>query len=111
MIDFKDLKKEKVENFNNGEGYVTRYMFNDGRVKIAKMTLKKGASIGLHQHITSLEVIYVLSGVATSVVDGVKETVEKGNIIYCPKTKMHTIKNNGDKNLVILCVIPELEIE
>jgi quercetin dioxygenase-like cupin family protein len=84
-------------------------MFNDGRVKIVKMTLKKGASIGLHQHITSLEVIYVLSGIATSIVDGVKEEVEKGNVIYCPKTKMHTIKNCHDKNLVIFCVIPELE--
>ena len=109
MIDFKNLKKEKVENFNNGDGHVIRYMFNDGRVKIAKMTLKKGASIGLHQHITSLEVVYVLSGTATSIVDGEKEKVEKGNVIYCPKTKMHTIKNEQDKNLVLFCVIPELE--
>ena len=71
MIDFKNLKKEKIEKFNNGDGYITRYMYNDELVKICKITIKKGSSIGLHQHVSNLEVAYVLSGVATSIVDGV----------------------------------------
>ena len=108
MIDFKKLKKEKVERFNNGEGYITRYMYQDERVRIMKITIKKGSSIGLHQHVSNLEVAYVLSGVATSIVDGVKEKVEKGNVIYCPNTAGHTIENNSDKNLVLFCVVPEI---
>ena len=107
MIDFKNLKKEKVEKFNNGEGYITRYMYSDELVKICKITIKKGSSIGLHQHISNLEVAYVLSGVATSIVDGVKEKVEKGNVIYCPNKACHIIENNSDKNLVLFCVIAE----
>ena len=108
MIDFNELKKEKIEKFNNGEGFITRYMYDDGCVKVMKITLKKGASIGLHQHTTSLEVVYVLSGEATSTLDGVTEKVEKGNIIYVPNKGMHTIKNKGDKNLVLLCIVPEI---
>ena len=108
MIDFKKLKKEKIEKFNNGQGYITRYIFDDGNVKIFKITLKKGASIGLHQHVTSLEVAYILSGEATSTIDGDTEKVGKGNVIYCHNKGMHTIENKGEKNLVMLCIIPEV---
>ena len=111
MIDFKQLKKEKVEKFNNGECYITRYMYSDERTKIMKITIKKGHSIGLHQHVSNLEVAYVLSGVATSIVDGVKEKVEKGNVIYCPNNACHTIENNSDKNLVLFCVVAETKVD
>ena len=111
MIDFTKIKKEKVKNFNNGEGFVTRIMYQDERAKIMKITIKKGSSIGLHQHVTSLEAAYVLSGVATSIVDGVKEKVEKGNVIYCPHMASHIIENNEDKNLVLFCVIAETTSE
>ena len=111
MIDFSKIKKEKVMNFNNGEGFITRYMYSDEKVKIMKITIKKGSSIGIHQHVTNLEVAYVLSGVATSVVDGVKEKVEKGNVIYCPNKACHTIINENDKNLVLFCVVSETTSE
>ena len=111
MIDFNNLKKEKIEKFNNGDGFITRYMYSDETVKICKITIKKGSSIGVHQHVSNLEVAYVLSGTATSIVDGVKEKVEKGNVIYCPHRASHTIENNGDKNLVLFCVIPEVAKE
>lgn len=111
MIDFKNFKKEKIEKFNNGDGYITRYMYQDERTKICKITIKKGSSIGLHQHVTNLEVAYVLSGVATSIVDGVKEKVEKGNVIYCPNRASHIIENNNDKNLVLFCVIAETKTD
>ncbi|MBP5446024.1 MAG: cupin domain-containing protein [Acholeplasmatales bacterium] len=107
MIVFKNLKKEKVEKFNNGNGFITRYMYADEKAKIMKITIKKGSSIGLHQHVTNLEVVYVLSGVATSIVDGVKEKVGKGDVIYCPNKACHTIENHEDKNLVLFCVIAE----
>ena len=111
MIDFSKIKKEKIKNFNNGEGFVTRSMYQDERTKICKITIKKGSSIGLHQHVTNLEVAYVLSGTATSIVDGVKEKVEKGNVIYCPHMASHIIENNDDKNLVLFCVITETSTE
>jgi len=111
MIDFKNYKKEKIEKFNNGEGYITRYMYQDERVKIMKITIKKGSSIGLHQHVSNLEVAYVLSGIATSIVDGVKEKVEKGSAIYCPNKASHIIENNSDKNLVLFCVVAETIVE
>ena len=111
MIDFKNFKKEKIEKFNNGDGYIIRYMYSDERVKIMKITIKKGSSIGLHQHVSNLEVAYVLSGVATSIVDGVKEKVEKNNVIYCPNKASHIIENNNDKNLVLFCVVAETKNE
>ena len=111
MIDFSKIKKEKVKNFNNGEGFITRSMYSDEKVKIMKITIKKGSSIGIHQHVTNLEVAYVLSGVATSIVDGVKEKVEKGNVIYCPNKACHTIINENDRNLVLFCVVSETTSE
>ena len=111
MIDFTKIKKEKVEKFNNGEGFIIRYMYSDEKVRIMKITIKKGSSIGLHQHVSNLEVAYVLSGVATSIVDGEKEKVEKGNVIYCPNKASHIIENNDDKNLVLFCVVAETTVE
>ena len=34
-----------------------------------------------------------------------KEKVEKGCAIYCPNKASHIIENNGEKNLVLFCVI------
>ena len=60
-----------------------------------------------HTHEDSCEIIYVLSGTASIVCDGVSETVEAGQAHYCPKGSTHVMKNNGDRDLVVFAVVPK----
>lgn len=108
MIKFNEAEHVEIEKFNNGEGVFIADRYIDNNIKIMRVTLKKGSSIGLHSHNTNLEVIYVLEGKAVSTVEGVSEVVSKGEAIYMPNKGSHTIKNEFDSDLVMFCVIPEI---
>ena len=66
-----------------------------------------GASIGLHTHETSSEVIYILEGEGKVLYDGAYEAVSAGSCHYCPKGHTHSLINDSEKDLYFLAVIPE----
>lgn len=109
MIKFEDLEQKDLANFNGGEGILSTLMFKNDDIKIMKATLKKGSSIGIHTHTTSLEVMYVISGKATCLIDGKEEIVNAGEIHYCPKGITHSIMNKDDLDLIMLCIVPEIK--
>ena len=61
-IDFRLLDETVLPKFKGGEKQLLQKMFTDERNRIMKAKLEPGASIGLHTHDTSSEIIYVLSG-------------------------------------------------
>jgi quercetin dioxygenase-like cupin family protein len=81
---------------------------DDGQVRIMKSILAPGASIGLHCHSDSCEIVYILEGQATAYLNGAKEIVKAGQVHYCPKGSSHTMKNETDKPLVCLNIIPKM---
>ena len=76
MINFDELKEFCISQMNGGVGETKAKMFNDGKIKIMLSTLEAGCSIGEHEHKTSCEVIYVLSGEALCTVNGNKEIIK-----------------------------------
>ena len=106
-----DQKKSVREYMRGGREFVqltalSRELPEHARL-FSVLRLIPGASIGMHTHEDSCEVIYVLSGTASFVFNGEPETVEAGQAHYCPKGGTHTMKNNGDCDLVFLAVVPK----
>ena len=94
-------------NFNGGEKELLANMFvDDAGNKIFRGKLAPGASIGLHTHETSCEVIYVLKGKGIVLYNGEYEDVSEGLCHYCPKGHSHSLINNSDEDLIFLAVVP-----
>lgn len=69
------------------------------------MRLKKGCSIGLHQHNNETEYYYILSGTGiVSEKDGDK-LVKKGDLVITGNGESHAISNNINEDLVFVAVI------
>lgn len=106
-VDFSQLKERDVPEFNGGTGITTLRMFEDGKMKVLLGRLKPGASVGMHSHMTSSEVIFVLSGEGRVLCDGEMEVVEAGDCHYCAKGKSHSLINQGEGELMFWAVVPE----
>ena len=106
-IEFDKIGTSVLENFKGGEKELSADMFFDGTNRIFKGRLIPGASIGLHTHDDSCEVIFILSGTGTlteispaengqdnsgSTQDTDIQTVTAGDCLYCPKGHTHSLK-------------------
>lgn len=107
MIDFVKMEEKLIPNFKGGEGTFAVKMFTDENNKILHGRLVPGSSIGVHCHDTSSEIIYILSGVGTAILEGKEETLTPGQCHYCPKGASHTMINKGTEDLIFFAVVPE----
>ena len=104
-----DPAKESVKpHFKGGEKELRVHMEDDGLNKLLlRATLVPGASVGLHTHEDSSEIIYILEGCGTVLYDGETTPVRAGDIHYCPKGHSHSLINTSDGNLVFFAVVPQ----
>ena len=86
MIDFDDLENKKEAGAR---------MFSDG------------ASIGLHTHETSSEIINFVKGAGKMRYDGAFEKIHSGLFRNCPKGHAHSMVNDGDEELIFFAAVPE----
>ncbi len=107
ILDFDAMKTESLPHFKGGEGALIAEMFADGRNRILRGRLVPGATIGLHTHTGSSEIIYFLSGCGSVLYDGAEERVAAGQCHYCPEGHTHTLRNDSDADLVFFAVIPQ----
>lgn len=105
-IEFNKLEEKILKNFNNGEKEYRAHMYVDENIKIMKGKLIPGASIGLHTHIGTSEIIYVISGVGTMICDGKEEILKPGDAHYCPENSAHTFMNKTEEDLIFFAVVP-----
>ena len=61
-VNFSQMEETVLPNFMGGEKSVRARMRVDENGKIMCGVLEPGASIGLHTHTTSSEIVYILSG-------------------------------------------------
>lgn len=101
------MQAKVMHEFKGGRNDLNLKLFCDDNAKIMLGRLEKGASIGLHTHDTSSEMIYIISGEADFIYDDTTETVEAGACHYCPKGHTHSMINNQDEELVFFAVVPE----
>ncbi|MDD4125312.1 MAG: cupin domain-containing protein [Eubacteriales bacterium] len=106
IIDFGKIPEKELVNFRGGEKAYNTRMFDDGINKIMLGRLVPGASIGLHTHDTSCEVIYFLSGTGKAIYDGITEEVFAGICHFCPKGHSHSLQNDGMEDLVFVAAVP-----
>ena len=104
---FEELELKRLVNFIGGEKELCAHMFVDELNKILKGRLVKGASIGLHTHVDTSEIIFVLSGEGKMICDGKEEKLVKGDVHYCPKGSSHTLMNENDEDLEFFAVVPK----
>lgn len=105
-IDFNSMEPAVIPHFKDGEGETYARLHTDELGKIMRGTLPPGASIGLHVHDTSSEIVYILSGTGKVLYDGGYETVGPGDCHYCPKGHAHSLINDSDVPLEFFAVIP-----
>lgn len=106
-IDFKQLDEQVLPKFKGGEKQLVARMYVDERNRIMKAKLEPGASIGLHSHDTSSEIIYIISGKGKAVCNGYIESLKAGDCHYCPKEESHTLINDSDEDLIFFAVVPQ----
>lgn len=69
------------------------------------LRLRKGDSIGVHEHHNEVEYYYILSGRGiVSGPDG-EEAADAGDVVITGWGASHAIRNDGDEDLVFLAVI------
>jgi len=107
MIDFNTMAETPMHHFKGGEGDTHARMFADDLNRFMKGRLEPGCSIGLHTHDTSSEIIFILSGTGTALLDGVEELLPPGTCHYCKKGQTHTLMNKGCEDLIFYAVVPQ----
>lgn len=113
-IRFDEMEVTVLPQFKGGEKEFAANMFFDGTNRIFKGTLVPGATIGMHTHDDSCEVIFVLEGNGTVVErspESEKETitpVSAGDCLYCQKGHTHSLRNTAEEgDLVFYAVVPK----
>lgn len=107
LIHFDAMETTLIPHMRGGEKEVSAQMYSDSLGKIMRGRLIPGASIGLHTHETSSEVIYILSGAGKVLCDGMYEPLAAGSCHYCPKGHEHSLINDSQEDLCFFAVVPE----
>lgn len=107
VINFHEIKETELQAFYGGDGALVANIFLDEKNKILRGKLIPGATIGLHRHETSAEIIFIISGQGKAICDGVEELLSEGDCHYCPKGSEHCLMNHGEENLYFYAVIPQ----
>jgi len=107
IIKFDEIKETELKAFYGGDGSLIANMYVDEKNKILRGKLVPGATIGLHKHLPSSEIIFILSGKGKSVCDGVEELLIAGDCHYCPKGSEHCLMNVGEDDLCFYAVVPQ----
>ena len=113
-IDLNNMDVTVLPNFKGGEKSFAANMFFDGTNRIFKGRLVPGATIGMHTHEDSCEVIFVLEGKGTIVERDPGSDVETsspvapGDCLYWQKGHAHSLQNTCDEgDLVFYAVVPQ----
>lgn len=107
ILDFNNIEEQSLPNFKGGEKSMEARMFFDGKNRIMKSRLQPGASIGVHTHETSSEIIFLLKGNAHVLMDGEMLEFHEGQCHYCPKGHTHSLINDSESEILFVAVVPE----
>ena len=112
IIRFDEMDLSVLPQFKGGEKELRANMFFDGTNRAFRGTLVPGATIGMHTHEDSCEMIFILSG-SGSIVETTPGTdqvtvqpVSAGDCLYCPKGYAHSLQNlDGSEDLVFYAAV------
>ena len=105
ILDFEKINADVIPSFKGGEKEFIIKQFNDDYNKIALGRLEPGASVGVHTHVDSCEIIYIVSGTGVATYNGETEKLYPGICHYCPKGESHGIVNDSNEPLVFFLTV------
>ena len=103
-------KIEEIEAFTGQEGTQIKQIFspsetnNSIRYSIAHCTINPGNSSKSHTMKTS-EMYYIIQGNGIMHVGEEQKQVKQNEVIFVPPMSKQFLKNNGDVDLVVLCIV------
>ncbi len=71
----------------------------------AQITVEPGCSIGSHEHVNEKEIFYILSGQAQVTDNGIKRTLNPGDVLVTGHESSHAVENTGAVNLEMMALI------
>ena len=107
IINFDGIEETILPHFNGGEKEFKSKMLVDKNNKILYGKLEPGASIGMHNHDTSSEIIYFLQGTGKMLFDVGEDAVQAGLCHYSPKGYAHCLINDSEADLIFFAVVPQ----
>ncbi|HYE84593.1 MAG TPA: cupin domain-containing protein [Clostridia bacterium] len=99
----RDAVLEKRPNHREVYGKQLTVNAENGRLSANLITIKPEGEIIPHTH-EVLEVIYIIEGEASVLVNGARQKGEAGTILVAPAGSEHGILNTGDKDVIMYCV-------
>jgi len=94
---------DHVESFTTKDGSAIRELHHTAAQSLAEATLAPGQATILHHHRLSEEIYFVLDGTGSMELDGERRHVAAGDAILIPPGGRHTLANDGEAPLRILC--------
>ena len=107
LIDFNKYEIVSIDQMYCGKGKIDAKMFVENKEKIILCVIHPGCSIGNHQHLTSDDINYVISGEGIAICDGKEEKLFPSVCHVCKKGSSHKIINNSSEDLVLLTLVIE----
>lgn len=112
-IRFDEMEETVLPQFKGGQKEFVANMFFDGTNRIFKGTLVPGATIGMHTHDDSCEVIFILEGSGNMVEVSQQSSPSKevvvpvsaGDCFYCQKGDSHSLRNTADEGDLIFYAV------
>lgn len=99
----KDVEPVKNPKHNEVYGRLLTSEKENGRLSAHLTTVKPGGEIVPHIH-EVLEVIYVIQGEGSALVNGERKRSEPGTVLVANIGSEHGFINTGDSDLVLFCV-------
>jgi mannose-6-phosphate isomerase-like protein (cupin superfamily) len=93
-----DIKKAAKDNKNFRD-----VIFTGPKSQLVLMSLREGEEIGLEVH-DGDQIIYVVGGKGVVVLDGLKNEIEKGSIVFVPAGVRHNVVNTDDEALKLFTI-------
>ena len=93
-----DIKKAAKNN-----DYFRNAIFTASKSQLVLMSLQPGEEIGMEVH-DGDQIIYLVDGEGYVVLDGAREEIEKGSIIFVPAGTRHNVVNSDDKPMKLFTV-------
>jgi mannose-6-phosphate isomerase-like protein (cupin superfamily) len=95
IIDVKDAAKENT--------FFRKVLFTTATSQLVVMSLLPGEEIGTEIH-DGNQLLYAVKGVGIAVINGVRESFEKGTIFCVPAGKSHNVINNSEDALKLVTI-------
>ena len=106
-LDWNNMEEVSLPHFYGGAKDMKAKAYFDKLNRISLATLEPGASIGVHVHEVTSEIVFILSGTGLATCSGVEERLKPGDCHYCPKGHSHSLENVGAEDLVFYTVVPQ----